>query len=78
MKGQDAIALRMQRAIQSGDLPGIVVAAAGREEAGFIEAFGSRRLGAPDVPVPFSPPLEDAYRPNAEKIFQAAVELAQY
>jgi 2-oxoisovalerate dehydrogenase E1 component beta subunit len=37
-----------------------------------------QRLGAPDVPVPFSPPLEDAYRPDAEKIFQAAVALARY
>ncbi len=37
-----------------------------------------RRLGGLDVPVPFSPPLEDAYRPNAEKIVQAARELARY
>jgi 2-oxoisovalerate dehydrogenase E1 component beta subunit len=37
-----------------------------------------RRLGGLDTPVPFSPPLEDAYRPNAEKIAQAARELAAY
>ena len=37
-----------------------------------------QRLGAPDVPVPFSPSLEDAYRPDAEKIYQAAVALARY
>ncbi|MEZ4867782.1 MAG: alpha-ketoacid dehydrogenase subunit beta [Caldilineaceae bacterium] len=37
-----------------------------------------RRLGGLDVPVPFSPPLEDAYRPNAEKIYQAAKELAEF
>jgi 2-oxoisovalerate dehydrogenase E1 component beta subunit len=37
-----------------------------------------RRLGGLDTPVPFSPPLEDAYRPNAEKIYQAAKELAGY
>jgi 2-oxoisovalerate dehydrogenase E1 component beta subunit len=36
------------------------------------------RLGGLDVPVPFSPPLEDAYRPNAEKIYQAALELAHF
>lgn len=36
------------------------------------------RLGGLDTPIPFSPPLEDAYRPNAEKIYQAAVELAAY
>jgi 2-oxoisovalerate dehydrogenase E1 component beta subunit len=37
-----------------------------------------RRLGGLDTPVPFSPPLEDAYRPDAEKIFQAARSLARY
>ena len=37
-----------------------------------------RRLGGLDVPVPFSPPLEDAYRPNAEKIYQMARELALF
>jgi 2-oxoisovalerate dehydrogenase E1 component beta subunit len=37
-----------------------------------------RRLGGLDVPVPFSPPLEDAYRPNADKIFRAAKELAAF
>jgi 2-oxoisovalerate dehydrogenase E1 component beta subunit len=37
-----------------------------------------QRLGGLDVPVPFSPPLEDAYRPNAEKIYRAARSLALY
>lgn len=37
-----------------------------------------RRLGGLDVPIPFSPPLEDAYRPNAEKIYQMARELADF
>jgi 2-oxoisovalerate dehydrogenase E1 component beta subunit len=37
-----------------------------------------RRLCGLDTPVPFSPPLEDAYRPNAEKIYEAARELAKY
>lgn len=37
-----------------------------------------RRLGALDVPVPFSPPLEDAYRPSAEKIYRQAKELAEF
>jgi 2-oxoisovalerate dehydrogenase E1 component beta subunit len=36
------------------------------------------RLGGLDVPVPFSPPLEDAYRPNADKIYQAALALAKF
>ncbi len=35
-----------------------------------------RRLGGLDTPVPFSPPLEDAYRPKADKIYQLAKERA--
>ncbi|MFN3981459.1 MAG: alpha-ketoacid dehydrogenase subunit beta [Caldilinea sp.] len=37
-----------------------------------------QRIGGLDVPVPFSPPLEDAYRPNAEKLYAAARALAAY
>ena len=37
-----------------------------------------RRLGALDTPVPFSPPLEDAHRPDADKIYAAAIELFRY
>ena len=37
-----------------------------------------RRLGGLDTPIPFSPPLEDAYRPDAEKIYEAAAALAAY
>jgi 2-oxoisovalerate dehydrogenase E1 component beta subunit len=37
-----------------------------------------RRLGGLDTPVPFSPPLEDAYRPDAQKIYRAALALARY
>src|SRR5919108_1219128 len=36
------------------------------------------RLAGLDTPVPFSPPLEDAYRPNAQKIYEAAKALAAY
>jgi 2-oxoisovalerate dehydrogenase E1 component beta subunit len=36
------------------------------------------RLGGLDTPIPFSPPLEDAYRPDAEKIYRMATDLAAY
>lgn len=36
------------------------------------------RITAPDTPVPYSPPLEDAFRPNAEKIAAALRDLAAY
>jgi pyruvate/2-oxoglutarate/acetoin dehydrogenase E1 component len=37
-----------------------------------------RRLTAPDCPVPFAPELEQVYRPNAERIEAALVELIEY
>ena len=36
------------------------------------------RVTAPDTPVPFSPPLEQAFLPNADKIAAAARRLAAY
>jgi 2-oxoisovalerate dehydrogenase E1 component beta subunit len=36
------------------------------------------RITAPDTPVPYSPPLEDAFRPNAAKIADALRDLAAY
>ncbi len=36
------------------------------------------RIAAPDTPVPFSPPLEEAFLPNAEKLCRAARALAAY
>jgi 2-oxoisovalerate dehydrogenase E1 component beta subunit len=36
------------------------------------------RVTAPDTPVPFSPPLEEAFLPNADKILAAARRLAEY
>ncbi|MBS1251770.1 MAG: 2-oxoisovalerate dehydrogenase subunit beta [Anaerolineales bacterium] len=36
------------------------------------------RVTAPDTPVPYSPTLEDAFRPNAEKIVEALRDLATY
>ena len=36
------------------------------------------RITAPDTPVPFSPPLEDYFLPNAQKVADAARKLAMY
>ncbi|HEX6510487.1 MAG TPA: alpha-ketoacid dehydrogenase subunit beta [Chloroflexota bacterium] len=36
------------------------------------------RVTAPDTPVPYSPPLEQAFLPNADKIVAAARQLAAY
>ncbi|HXG32535.1 MAG TPA: alpha-ketoacid dehydrogenase subunit beta [Bryobacteraceae bacterium] len=36
------------------------------------------RIAAPDTPVPFSPPLEEAFLPNAAKVVEKARWLARY
>ena len=36
------------------------------------------RLGGLDVPIPFSPPLEDAYRPNADSITSAIRQVVAF
>lgn len=36
------------------------------------------RVTSPDTPVPFSPPLEDFFLPNAEKLMKAARKLVAY
>ena len=52
--------------------------------AGIMERFGEslrcpiRRVASADVPVPFSPVLENAYRPDAPRIAAAARDLMQY
>jgi pyruvate/2-oxoglutarate/acetoin dehydrogenase E1 component len=36
------------------------------------------RVTAPDTPIPYSPPLEEAFLPNVEKVLQKARELLKY
>ena len=36
------------------------------------------RVTAPDTPVPFAPPLEEYFLPNAQKVAEAARKLAAY
>lgn len=36
------------------------------------------RIAAPDTPVPFSPPLEEYFLPNVQKVVEAARKLARY
>ncbi len=37
-----------------------------------------KRVAAPDAPIPYSPPLEDFFLPNAEKIAKAISDLAAF
>jgi pyruvate dehydrogenase E1 component beta subunit len=36
------------------------------------------RVCAPDMPVPFSPPLEKEYMPNSEKVYNAALSICSF
>ena len=48
-------------------------------EKGFEDLDGPIvRVTAPDTPVPFSPPLEEFFLPNAQKVIEAARRLAAY
>jgi pyruvate dehydrogenase E1 component beta subunit len=52
--------------------------------AGITERFGDsllapvERVASPDVPVPFAPVLENAYRPGPAQIYEAAMRLIQF
>ncbi|MBN2578833.1 MAG: alpha-ketoacid dehydrogenase subunit beta [Pirellulales bacterium] len=52
--------------------------------AGILERFGEhlrcpiRRIASPDIPVPFSPVLENAYRPDVSRIVQGIRDLMRY
>jgi pyruvate/2-oxoglutarate/acetoin dehydrogenase E1 component len=37
-----------------------------------------KRLAPPNVPVPFSPPLEDAFLPQVDQIVEAVQELSKW
>jgi 2-oxoisovalerate dehydrogenase E1 component beta subunit len=57
---------------------GAEVAAILAEEAFDLLDGPIMRVTAPDTPVPFSPPLEKAFLPSADKILTAARQLAAY
>lgn len=57
---------------------GAELAALVAEQAFHLLDAPVRRLTAPDCPVPFAPELEQVYRPNAERIEAALVELIEY
>lgn len=57
---------------------GAELAALVAEQAFHLLDAPVRRLTAPDCPVPFAPELEHVYRPDAERIASALVELIEY
>ncbi len=57
----------------AGELAGLIADKAFEDLDGPIV-----RITAPDTPVPFSPPLEEYFLPNAQKVAEAARTLAAY
>jgi pyruvate/2-oxoglutarate/acetoin dehydrogenase E1 component len=62
---------------RTGGIAGEIAAIVCEEAFGYLDAPFSR-VTALDTPVPYSPPLEERFLPNAEKVVAAARELAKY
>ena len=69
--------LIVHEAARTGGFGGEVAALIAEEAFDTLDAPPAR-LTAPDTPVPYSPPLEKAFRPDAEKIAARARELLAY
>ena len=70
-------ALVVYEAHLTGGFGGEVAAIIAQEAFDVLDAPVTR-VASLDVPVPFSPTLEDAMLPNAEKIYAAAVNVLEY
>ena len=68
--------LVVHEAVTTGGFGGEVVSRV-IERLGTSAVLGVARLGQPRVPVPFSPPLEDALKPDARKMIAAAENLVR-
>jgi 2-oxoisovalerate dehydrogenase E1 component beta subunit len=62
---------------RTGGIAGEIAAIVCEEAFGYLDA-PILRVTALDTPVPYSPPLEERFLPNAEKVVAAARELAKY
>ena len=58
-------------AVRHGGFGAEIAAQAGLAAFDFLDA-PVERVGAPFAPVPFSPPLEDAWLPGADEVYAAA------
>jgi 2-oxoisovalerate dehydrogenase E1 component beta subunit len=62
---------------RTGGIAGEVIAIVCEEAFDHLDA-PPMRVTAPDTPVPFSPPLEDAFLPNAVDVAKACRKLIKY
>jgi len=62
---------------RTGGMAGELAAVIGEKAFGDLDG-PIVRITAPDTPVPFAPPLEEFFLPNARKVVEAAKKLAAY
>jgi len=67
----------LHEATRTGGPGGEIAAVIGEKAFEYLDA-PVVRIAAPDTPVPYSPPLEDTFLPNAEKVGRAIRALADY
>ena len=67
----------MHEDTKTGGIAGEIAAILCDEAFGYLDG-PLLRVTALDTPVPYSPPLEEYFLPNAQKIFAAAKTLARY
>ena len=74
---QSARGIMMYEDTKTGGLAGEIAALINEHVFEYLDG-PVVRVTAPDTPVPYSPPLEDAFLPNAAKIAEKARWLARY
>ncbi|MEB2363369.1 MAG: alpha-ketoacid dehydrogenase subunit beta [Bryobacteraceae bacterium] len=61
----------------TGGIGGEIAARIGEKAFEYLDA-PVMRIAAPDTPVPYSPPLEEAFLPNPQKVLEKARQLLRY
>jgi len=64
----------VHEAVRRGGFGAEIAATIGEEAFDYLDA-PIKRVAAAETPVPFSPPLEDAFLPNPQKIVEAALSI---
>jgi pyruvate dehydrogenase E1 component beta subunit len=64
----------VEEGCQTGGIGAEIAAIVAEERLGFLDA-PIRRIGVPDTPIPFSPPLEERVIPDTNRIVKTVTEL---
>jgi 2-oxoisovalerate dehydrogenase E1 component beta subunit len=69
--------LLLHEATRTGGIGGELAAIIAEDAFEYLDA-PIVRVASADAPVPYSPPLESAFLPNADKVIEAAKRLVEY